>query len=150
MRDLVTGIMLAVSMAVLLREAAALPVPRYEPLGAIFLAVIVPATILIFALVLMFRGWRECRRAAAAPGAAVVSRTNLRFVLTMTAAFAWVLAMHLGVSFGVATFGFVIACAGVLGAPRTLAAMAMTVCVAAILSFGTSFVFARYLDVILP
>ncbi len=150
MRDLVTGIVLAVSMAVLLREAAALPVPRYEPLGAIFLAVVVPGTILVFALVLIVRGWREWRRAATAPSAAVISATNLRFVLTMAVAFAWVLAMQLGLSFGAATFGFVIACAVVLGAPRTPAAIASTVCIAGVLSFGVSFVFARYLDVFLP
>lgn len=150
MRDLVTGIVLAVSMAVLLREAAALPVPRYEPLGAIFLAVVVPGAILAFALVLIVRGWREWRRTAGGPDGALVSATNLRFGATLATAFAWVLAMQVGLSFGLATFLFVIACACVLGAPRTLAAMAMTVCVAAILSFGTSFVFARYLDVFLP
>lgn len=150
MRDLTTGALLAALMAVLLREAWRLPVPRYEPLGAVFLAVVVPATILIFALVLMFRGWREWRRAAAAPGAAIISAANLRFVATMTVAFAWVLAMQLGLSFGVATFGFVIACAAVLGAPRTPAAIGATLCIAGILSFGVSFVFARYLDVLLP
>lgn len=150
MRDLVTGALLAAFMAVLLREAAALPSPRYEPLGAVFLAVVVPATILAFALILIVRGWCEWRRTAAVPGAAIVSATNLRFVATMSVAFAWVLAMQLGLSFGVATFGFVIACAVVLDAPRTPAAIATTVCVAGILSFGVSFIFARYLDVLLP
>lgn len=150
MRDLVTGALLAALMAVLLREAAALPSPRYEPLGAVFLAVVVPATILAFALILIVRGWCEWRRAAAVPGAVIVSATNLRFVATMSVAFAWVLAMQLGLSFGVATFGFVIACAVVLGAPRTPAAIVATVCVAGILSFGVSFAFARYLDVLLP
>ncbi len=150
MRDLVTGALLAALMAVLLREAWRLPVPRYEPLGAVFLAVVVPATILVFALILVVRGWRDWRRAVAVPGTAIVSTTNLRFVATMSVAFAWVLAMQLGLSFGVATFGFVIGCAIVLGAPRTPAAIATTLCVAGVLSFGVSFIFARYLDVLLP
>jgi hypothetical protein len=150
MRDLVTGTFLTVLMAVLLREAWRLPAPRYEPLGAVFLAVVVPGTILVFALILIVRGWREWRRATGGPGAGFVSTTNLRFAATLATAFAWVLAMQLGLSFGVATFCFVIVCAAVLGAPRTTTAMATTVCVAGILSFGVSFIFARYLDVLLP
>ena len=151
MRDLVTGALLAALMAVLLREAADLPVPRYEPLGAIFLAVLVPAIILGFSLLLVVRGLRGLRNGAdAAPTGRLVSRDNLRFTATLATGFVWLLAMQLGVPFGFATFGFVAVCAFVLGAPPALGSMGLTLVVALVLSFGMEFIFHRYLDVILP
>jgi putative tricarboxylic transport membrane protein len=151
MRDLVTGLLLAVLMAVLLREAANLPTPRYEPLGAIFLAVLIPSLIFGFSLLLTVRGVRELRRDADVPRSGkLVSRDNLRFAATLATGFVWLLAMQLGVPFGVATFGFVTVCAFVLGAPRSAGPVGLTLGVALVLSFGMEFVFLRYLDVILP
>jgi putative tricarboxylic transport membrane protein len=151
MRDLVTGLLLAVLMAVLLREAASLPTPRYEPLGAIFLAVLIPSLIFGFSLLLTVRGVRELRRDADVPRSGkLVSRDNLRFAATLATGFVWLLAMQLGVPFGVATFGFVTVCAFVLGAPNSAGTVGLTLGVALVLSFGMEFVFLSYLDVILP
>jgi hypothetical protein len=151
MRDLVTGTLLATLMVVLLHEAVGLPVPRYEPLGAIFLAVLVPAIILGFSLMLVVRGLRGLRSGAdAAPPGRLVSRDNLRFTATLSTGFVWLLAMQLGVPFGFATFGFVAVCAFVLGAPTTPGSVGLTLGIALSLSFGMEFVFLRFLDVILP
>lgn len=151
MRDLVTGVLLAAFMAALLREAAALPTPRYEPLGAIFLAIVIPSLILGFSLVLAVRGFREMRTDAdVLRSGQLVSRDNLRFAATLATGVAWLLAMQLGLPFGFATFGFVAVCAFVLGAPTSPGAIGMTLGVALALSFGMEFVFLRYLDVILP
>jgi len=151
MRDLMTGTLLAVLMAALLRQAADLPTPRYEPLGAIFLAILVPSLILGISLVLAVRGFREMRRDGDAPRfGRTVSRDNLRFTATLATGLAWLLAMQLGLPFGFATFGFVTVCAFVLGAPKTSGSVGLTLGVALALSFGMEFVFLRYLDVILP
>ena len=151
MRDLVTGALLATLMAVLLREAAGLPVPRYEPLGAVFLAILIPGLVLGFSLVLIIRGVRTLRNGVdAASAGRLVSRDNLRFTATLATGFAWLLAMQLGVPFGFATFGFVTVCAFVLGAPTAPGSLGLTLGIALVLSFGMEFVFLRYLDVILP
>lgn len=151
MRDMVTGVLLATLMAVLLREAAGLPAPRYEPLGAVFLAVLIPGLVLGFGLVLVVRGARALRKGTDAPRAGrLVSRENQRLAATLAAGFVWLLAMQLGMPFGFATFGFVAVCALVLGAPTTPGAVGLMLGVALALSFGMEFVFLRYLDVILP
>jgi len=151
MRDMVTGVLLATLMAVLLREAAGLPVPRYEPLGAVFLAMLIPGLALGFSLVLIIRGVRALRNGTDAPWAGrLVSRENLRFAATLATGFAWLLAMQMGIPFGFATFGFVAVCALVLGAPTTPGSVGLTLGVALMLSFGMEFIFLRYLDVILP
>lgn len=151
MKDIVTGAMLAVLMAVLLREAGKLPMPRYEPLGSIFLAMVIPALILVFSLALIAKGmWKRRDDVGVSPKSKLASPTNVRFAATLATGFAWLAAMQLSVSFGTATFGFVLACALVLGARRTPAALGITLCVASALSFGAEFLFSRYLDVALP
>jgi hypothetical protein len=151
MKDLVTGALLAALMVVLLREAAGIPSPRYEPLGAIFFAVLIPCLVLGFSIALIVRGLRAWRtESATAPVSRLISRDNLRFFATLSTGFAWLLAMQLGTPFAVATFGFVIACAFVLGAPRAPSSLGLTLGVALALSVGMEFLFSRYLDDILP
>jgi hypothetical protein len=151
MKDLVTGALLTALAVVLLREAARIPSPRYEPLGAIFFAVLIPCLILGFSIALIVRGLRAWRsEAATAPASRLISYDNLRFFATLSTGFSWLLAMQLGTPFSIATFGFVIACAFVLGAPRAPSSLGLTLGVALALSVGMEFLFSRYLDVILP
>ncbi|MEO7242553.1 MAG: tripartite tricarboxylate transporter TctB family protein [Variovorax sp.] len=152
MKDLFAGLFLAALMAVFLFQAAALPPPRYEPLGAAFLAKLVPGLALMLALLVAVRGARRMVRGNAGPTDASTDkgRTAVRTLAMLACIAAWGAAMQAGLSFRISAFAFVVASALVLGIGRRLSNAAVLLLVALVFSFGVDWLFRSYLDVILP
>lgn len=151
MKDVVAGLVLAGAMVVLLLSAQGLPEPRYEPLGAIFLALAVPALTLLLSVFLLVRGALGLRRNPPAFGLSHGSRlAGLRILSMLVLMAVWVGVMQGETTFRWATAPFIIASALALGVPLRLASLVMLLAVALVLSFGVDFVFRSYLDVILP
>jgi len=150
-KDLLTGLVLACLMVVLLASAQQLPAPRYEPLGAVFLARAVPAAALLLSLYLIVRGAIGLRRERWSMTVSTAGRvTGIRTVAMLLLMAAWVALMQGAATFRWATLVFLLASGLVLGVPRRASNLLLLLVVAVVVAFGMDLVFRSYLDVILP
>lgn len=161
MQDRWIAIVLSLLMAGLLWNAQSMPDPKYEPLGARFLAELVPATILVLALALLARSFLRPQATVSEPSVSVsdfltgilgrLSKTIQIFACLVV----YVIALELKggiVGYLAATIVFFCVMAGLLlrGNAGTNRDRILVVAVACTLAFGIAWLFHEYLNVSLP
>lgn len=151
-RDMVTGGILALVSIVLLSQAMTIPGPRYEPLGLRFLAVLVPALILLLSVALTVRGYLRGRTESQA-SAPFRPQTMLRTlsIFAVLVVYAAALEARLGFAFYVVTTAIFFFAASLLTArPPSLRAGLITLIIGGVLAYGIAWLFTEILYVSLP